>query len=52
MNSENFGLVAYNNDRKSSEIYLKAFNQQFSERTNIRFIKVWDSVDSLISFIL
>lgn len=52
MNSENFGLVAYNNDRKSSEIYLKAFNQQFSERTNIRFIKVWDSIDSLISFIL
>lgn len=52
MNSENFGLIAYDNDRKSSEVYLKAFNQQFNERTNIKFVKVWDSVDSLISYIL
>lgn len=52
MNNEDFGLVAYDNDRKSSDIYLKAFNQQFNERANIRFVKVWDSVDSLISYIL
>ena len=45
-----FGVVAYDSERKSSKIYLDAFNRQFQQE-NFDFINAWDSVDSLISLV-
>lgn len=45
-----FGVVAYDSERKSSKIYLDAFNRQFQQE-NFEFINAWDSVDSLINLV-
>lgn len=47
--STKMGIVAYDQNSKSSDIYAKAFSAQF-QQDDIEFIHSWDNIDALIAY--
>lgn len=44
-----YGIVAYDDNKKSSKIFEVIFNEQFKD-LDVEFVRSWDNVDSLIDF--